>query len=191
MPPDDIEAIIESAMNRLFGHLRTISKHRRLVRSHCFRAGIPWRGIVHDLSKYSLSEFIPGVKYYSGDHSPTADERKELGYSKAWMHHKGRNRHHYEYWTDSSPETGKYGPVKMPLVFTIEMFCDRMAASKVYMKDKYTDRHPLEYFKKKNSQEDMHPETAELLERLVTMLADKGEDETFGYIRRELLGKKR
>jgi hypothetical protein len=79
----------------------------------------------------------------------------------------------------------------MPLVFVIEMFCDRMAASKVYMKDKYTDRHPLEYFKKKTAVEDMHPETAELLEKLVTMLADKGEDETFQYIRHELLGKKR
>ena len=174
-------------MNKLLGHFRTITKHRHLVMAHCFKAGIPLRGLLHDLSKYSPAEFFPGVKYYTGARSPTADERKELGYSKAWMHHKGRNKHHYEYWTDYSIEKGKTVPVKMPLKYVIEMFCDRVAASKVYMKDKYTNRHPLEYFKKRIPEEDMHPETAELLERLVTMLAEKGESETFRYIRRELL----
>ncbi len=178
-------------MNKLFGHFRTITRHRHLVMAHCFKAGIPWRGLMHDLSKYSPSEFIPGVKYYTGSHSPTADERKELGYSKAWMHHKGRNRHHYEYWSDYSLELRRMAPVRMPLVYVIEMFCDRMAASKVYQKERYTDRSPLEYFNKGKAEEDMHPETAKLLGELVEMLAEKGEKETFRYIRKDLLGKNR
>jgi pyrroloquinoline quinone (PQQ) biosynthesis protein C len=177
-----------SVMRKLIGHFRTITKHRHLVMAHCFEAGIPWRGLLHDLSKYSPSEFFPGVKYYSGKRSPTADERKEKGFSKAWMHHKGRNKHHYEYWTDYSLEEKKYVPIKMPLVYVIEMFCDRVAASKVYMKKDYTDDHPLQYFRKRAAEEEMHPETAELLEKLVTMLAEKGEKETFRYIRRDLLG---
>ena len=170
-------------MNRLWGHLRTITKHRHLVMRHCFMAGIPWRGLLHDLSKYSPQEFIPGVRFYTGDRSPTAGERKQYGYSKAWMHHKGRNKHHYEFWSDFSLETHTNRPVKMPLVFVIEMFCDRVAACKVYQKDRYTDSSALEYYRRRLGEEDMHPETSRLLGDLVTMLSEKGEKETFNYIR--------
>ena len=170
-------------MNRFWGHLRTITKHRHLVMRHCFMAGIPWRGLLHDLSKYSPQEFIPGVRFYTGDRSPTAGERKQYGYSKAWMHHKGRNKHHYEYWSDFSLETHTNRPVKMPLVFVIEMFCDRVAACKVYQKDRYTDSSALEYYRRRLGEEDMHPETSRLLGDLVTMLSEKGEKETFNYIR--------
>ena len=170
-------------MNRFWGHLRTITKHRHLVMRHCFMAGIPWRGLLHDLSKYSPQEFIPGVRFYTGDRSPTAGERKQYGYSKAWMHHKGRNKHHYEFWSDFSLETHTNRPVKMPLVFVIEMFCDRVAACKVYQKDRYTDSSALEYYRRRLGEEDMHPETSRLLGDLVTMLSEKGEKETFNYIR--------
>jgi hypothetical protein len=173
-------------MNRFFGHLHTITKHRHLVMRHCFRAGIPWRGLMHDLSKYSPAEFIPGVKFYTGTKSPTDGERRTYGYSKAWMHHKGRNRHHYEYWTDYSIVLKKSVPMKMPLVYVIEMFCDRVAACKVYLKDKYTDSSALEYYNRRLGQEEMHEETSALLGTLVRMLAEKGEKETFRYIRREL-----
>ena len=173
-------------MNRFFGHLHTITKHRHLVMRHCFRAGIPWRGLMHDLSKYSPAEFIPGVKFYTGTKSPTDGERRTYGYSKAWMHHKGRNKHHYEYWADYSIVLKKSVPVKMPLVYVIEMFCDRVAACKVYLKDKYTDSSALEYYNRRLGQEEMHEETSALLGTLVKMLAEKGEKETFRYIRREL-----
>ena len=83
-------------------HFITITKHRHRVMRHCFLAGIPFQGLFHDLSKYSLTEFIPGAKYYLGDRSPNEAERAEKGYSAAWLHHKGRNRHHYEYWMDYS-----------------------------------------------------------------------------------------
>ena len=173
-------------MNKFFGHLHTITRHRHLVMSHCFRCGIPWRGLLHDLSKYSPAEFIPGVRFYLGDRSPTTGERQAYGYSKAWMHHKGRNKHHFEYWTDFSLEALKTVPVKMPLVYVIEMFCDRVAACKVYQKDKYTDSSALEYYNRRISGEDMHPETAELLGTLLTILSEKGEKETFKYIRETL-----
>ena len=89
-----------SFLKRYFGHLHTINRHRRLVRRYAFKVGIGFLGMKHDLSKYSPQEFIPGVKYYLGTASPTQKERKERGYSLAWMHHKGRNKHHHEYWTD-------------------------------------------------------------------------------------------
>lgn len=91
------------------GHLRTVNQHRKMVLKHCIKAGIPIRGLLHDLSKYSPTEFIPGVLYFQGNRSPNEKEREISGYSKAWMHHKGRNRHHFEYWTDYNTVTKKDG----------------------------------------------------------------------------------
>ena len=100
------------------------------------------------------------------------------------MHHKGRNKHHFEYWTDYDPVTRKMSPVRMPVKYVKEMFCDRVAASKIYMGDKYNDGSPLAYFMKAKATRMIHPETSDLIEKLLTMLRDKGEDKTFAYIRR-------
>lgn len=173
-------------MNNLIGHFRTITKHRHAVIRNCRRAGILWQGLRHDLSKYSPTEFIPGVKYYVGTRSPNELERAEKGYSAAWLHHKGRNRHHFEYWSDYNPVERRVGPVKMPLRYVIEMVCDRMAASRIYLGDKYTDASALEYFVHGKTHRVIHPETSDLCERLLTMLADEGEEKTFAYMRRLL-----
>ncbi len=173
-------------MNKLIGHFRTITKHRHAVIRNCRRAGILWQGLRHDLSKYSPTEFIPGVKYYVGTRSPNELERMDKGYSAAWLHHKGRNRHHFEYWSDYNPVERRVGPVKMPLRYVIEMVCDRMAASKIYLGDKYTDASALDYFVHGKSHRVIHPETSDLCERLLTMLADEGEEKTFAYMRRLL-----
>ncbi len=165
-------------------HFRTITKHRHRVIAHCAKAGILWQGLRHDLSKYSPSEFIPGAKFYQGNRSPNEGEREAYGYSSAWLHHKGRNKHHFEYWTDYNPKIKQVCPVEMPLNYVVEMFCDRVAASKIYQKDKYTDRSPLEYFINGKTKRLIHPATSELIEGLLTMLAEKGEDETFAYIRK-------
>ena len=173
-------------MNKLIGHFKTITKHRHAVIRNCSRAGILWQGLRHDLSKYSPTEFIPGVKYFVGTRSPNELERAEKGYSAAWLHHKGRNRHHFEYWSDYNPVERRVGPVKMPLRYVIEMVCDRMAASKTYLGDKYTDASALEYFVHGKTHRVIHPETSDLCERLLTMLANEGEEKTFAYMRRLL-----
>lgn len=172
--------------DKLSGHFLTVTRHKHQVLIHCIKAGIFWRGILHDLSKFSPSEFIPGVIYFQGTRSPNEAEREKNGYSGAWMHHKGRNKHHFEYWTDYNPETKTLDPVKMPEIFVIEMFCDRVAACKIYMKDAYTDNAPLEYFLRAKKYRAIHPETARLLEKLLKMLSEKGEDWTFAYIRYKL-----
>ena len=174
-----------------FGHLRTVCQHRHQVLIHCIKAGIPWRGLVHDLSKFSPTEFIPGVKYYQGNRSPNEREREVSGYSLAWMHHKGRNRHHFEYWTDYNMKTKRLEPVKMPDIFIFEMFCDRVAASKTYNKGNYNDSMPLEYFLRSKHKRIIEKTTAAKLEFLLTMLRDKGEDAVFSYIRRQVKKNKR
>ena len=105
---------------KLFRHLSTITRHRHAVIRHGFRAGIGWQALFHDLSKYTPTELIPGVRYYQGQRSPNERERELFGYSAAWLHHKGRNRHHFEYWTDYQPAVRRVMPVKMPYRYVVE-----------------------------------------------------------------------
>ncbi len=164
-------------------HFKTITRHRHAVIRHCGRAGILWQGLRHDLSKYSPTEFIPGARYYQGNRSPNEAEREDRGHSAAWMHHKGRNRHHFEYWTDYNFKTKKMEPVEMPDRYIIEMFCDRVAAGKIYAGRAFSDKHPLAYYQRGKDTRIIHPDSARKLEYLLEMLAEKGEKETFAYIR--------
>ena len=103
---------------------------------------------------------------------------------------KGRNKHHFEYWTDYSPITKRMSPVKMPLRYVVEMFCDRVGACKTYKGKAYTSSDPYDYFMRGNAKNVMHPETAALLEKLLVMLRDDGEKKVFRYIRKELMKKR-
>jgi len=172
-----------SLIRNFTGHLSTITRHRHKVIYHCFKAGIPLQGLMHDMSKYSPCEFFAGVRFYQGTRSPNEAEREKFGYSVAWIHHKGRNKHHFEYWTDYNPKSHLIEPVKMPMRYVIEMFCDRVAASKIYLNDKYNDSCPLEYFLKAKKNRVIHQETSDFLEKLLIMLSEQGEEKTFAYIR--------
>ena len=165
-------------------HFVTITKHRHRVIRHCAKAGILWQGLRHDLSNYSPTEVIPGARFYQGDRSPNEKERELYGSSRAWMHHKGRNRHHYEYWNDYNPKTRQIENVEMPVRYVIEMFCDRVAASKIYNGKNYSDADPYNYFLRVKGKRRMHANTEELLNTLLEMLRDEGEDAAFAYIRR-------
>ncbi len=168
-------------------HFKTITYHRWLVRQGCFQVGLYWQGLTHDLSKYTPTEFRVGAKYYQGNRSPNSAERQEKGYSAAWMHHKGRNRHHWEYWTDLNVALGQYAPVAMPRKFLVEMVMDRRAACMVYQGEKYTDASALEYLQRGVDRIRMHPKTQRELEYILTLLAEQGEDATFTYIKKNVL----
>ena len=171
---------------RAIEHFKTITHHRHLVRQYCFRLGLYYQGLTHDLSKYSPSEFWRGVKYYQGYRSPNDAERRENGVSLAWLHHKGRNRHHFEYWIDYCiADDGKVymGGCKMPLKYVAEMFCDRIAACKVYQGDKYTDASAYDYYEKSRGHILIHPETGALIGKMLCVLKDEGEDAAFAYVR--------
>lgn len=179
-------------MIKAVGHFRTITKHKMLVMKECFEVGLYKQGLLHDLSKYTWTEFRVGCRFYQGTQSPNNAERKSRGFSSAWLHHKGRNKHHYEYWVDYGTDGRKcLIGMKMPVKYVVEMFLDRVAASKVYKGTAYKDSDPLEYFKKGGTDDYvMHEDTKRLLDRLLTMLAEKGEDETFRYIREKVLRRK-
>lgn len=131
-------------LRNFFGHLNTVNKHRFKVLKLSIKAGIPLRGLLHDLSKYSPQEFFEGVKYYNGKVSPIKICKKENGYSKAWLHHKGRNKHHFEYWYDFN--TKDKTPV-IPYKYTVELICDNIAASLTYKGKDWNPASQLDYFK--------------------------------------------
>lgn len=179
---------------KVWAHLFTILKHKGYVFCYCCRAGLFWQGVIHDLSKFSIEEFVPGVKYYTGNCSPNSIQKYKEGYSSAWLHHKNRNKHHYEYWLDYfeqyyNEKGEKISPIEMPPRYLVEMFCDRVAACRVYRGKEYVDSDPLDYYIKQRERIIIHENTRMELERLLECLACYGEKKAFQNARK-LLRKK-
>lgn len=133
---------------KFFKHLSTITRHKIAVGKVCFKFGLYWQGLTHDLSKYNPVEFFPSVKYFQGYRSPIDAEKEEKGYSMAWTHHHNRNKHHALYWIDKN--NGDFVPVRIPLKYVYEMVADSVGAGKVYYKNagkEWTERAPYEYWK--------------------------------------------
>lgn len=171
-------------------HFITITRHRHKVMHFCFRCGLYKQGLLHDLSKYSFVEFFNGAKYYQGTASPHHLERQAKGYSEAWMHHFGRNKHHGEYWLDFNKELGKYAPVPMPDRYIAESICDRIAASMIYSKKNYTRNVPYDYFVKNNNDNIiMHEETRKKILFLLEMYKNTDEKTIFKYLKKNYRNK--
>lgn len=150
-------------ISKCFGHLKTIIIHKHYVFINCCKAGIIWRGIKHDLSKFYPIEFGESIKYYTGTRSPIDNCKDAKGYSMAWLHHKGRNTHHYEYWVDYLDKGGI--PIQMPYKDALEMVCDYLAAGMVYSKNagkEFSYKDEYDGFWKTKSIDNpiaMHPQT--------------------------------
>ena len=172
----------------IWGHFRTITQHKLLVMKACFYVGLYKQGLLHDLSKYSPSEFGVGCRYFQGTRSPNNAQREAEGCSTAWLHHKGRNRHHFEYWIDYSlnPDAKGLVGMKIPKKYMAEMLVDRISAGKIYKKNDFTKESPLEYFNNGIGASIMHEASKDYLMMLLTMYAEKGEKETFRYLKRDL-----
>ena len=162
-------------MIKFFKHLHLINKHKWYVFKLCLKAGIPFRGLVHDLSKYSSTEFFESVKYFNGNHSPIVESKKENGYSKAWLHHKGRNKHHFEYWIDLN------APDKTPIIpykYTVEMICDTLAAGIVYKGKNWYPKYQLEYFNNRKDKAYINEKIKKVLEETYKEVALNGINKT-------------
>lgn len=162
-------------IKNFFGHLHTINKHKFYVFKLSIRAGIPFRGLMHDLSKYTPVEFFEGVKYYNGKRSPISFCKQEKGYSKAWLHHKGRNKHHFEYWIDNM------APNKTPIIpykYTVEMICDTIAAGLVYKGKEWTNSSPLEYYNNRKDKEYINEDIKKVLVTVYEQVAKNGINKT-------------
>lgn len=158
-------------VRKFFGHLHVVNKHRFKVFCLCCRAGEVWRGLTHDLSKYSFTEFLEGARYFVGNRSPITVCREVNGYSEARLHHKGRNKHHYEYWHDDD------APLKnpiMPYKYFVEMVCDMLAAGMTYKGKKWTQEYQLNYWMRKREKADINPALDFLLTKIFTDVSSDG-----------------
>jgi len=189
IPPEFYRYLEMTRWQRFRGHMKTVHLHRKYVRQGCFKIGLIRQGLLHDLSKYSPTEFLPSIRYYDGHRSPNAVDRRFNGYSRAWLHHKGRNKHHYEYWIDfmGAPVNGAFG-CKMPLRFVAEMVCDRRAACMAYHGADYERKDAWEYYEKTKDLVILHKDTRAVLEHALILLRDEGEDACFAFLR-EILSK--
>ena len=154
-------------------HFILITKHRWVVFKLCCKVGLPWRGLTHDLSKYSPTEFLESIRYYDGNHSPIVGAKKDKGYSEAWLHHKGRNKHHSEYWVDrNAPDQT---PI-MPYKYVAEMLCDKLAAGIVYQGKNWQQGYQLEYWKKESKKMLMNEKLKNMLTDFFTQVSIEGID---------------
>lgn len=151
-------------------HFKKICKHKWHVFCYCMKVGMPWRGIKHDMSKFSPTEFWESVRYYQGNRSPIDACKEAEGVSKAWMHHKGRNSHHYEYWQDNFDKGGE--PMVMPLKDTIELLCDYLGAGRAYMGKEFSYNAEYLWWQNKCSKPiAMHPVTKEFITVVLESMA--------------------
>ena len=155
-----------------FRHLGKILKHKYWVFHYCRKAGIPWRGIKHDMSKFSPTEFWESVRYYQGNRSPIDACKEDKGVSKAWLHHKGRNSHHYEYWQDNFDNGGE--PLQMPYKDAVEMLCDYLGAGRAYMGKDFNLRAEYEWWLTKSAKPlAMHEHTRTFIHRILHTMAQE------------------
>ena len=161
-----------SNVKNFFGHLSLVTKHRFRVFVNCVKCGIPWRGFIHDLSKFTPTEFFESVKYYQGNRSPIGACRRATGMSKAWLHHKGRNKHHIEYWQDE--ECAEH-PL-MPYKFAVECVCDKLAATRTYAGKNYSRDLPLLHWVRYGSKVSGNPLTLKFVESVFIDVKKNGED---------------
>lgn len=160
-------------MKKFIHHIHTVNVHRFEVFKLCVKVGIPFRGLVHDLSKYSIEELSESVKYYTdGKKSPLKTSKEINGFSKAWLHHKGRNKHHFEYWYDY---TAKDSMPIIPFKYMLEMICDRIAATKTYNKENYNNKMPYDYFMKGKDSYKLNDNLKTFLEEVFLKLSEEGE----------------
>ena len=169
-------------IKQAYRHFITISKHKWYVFKECRACGIVWQGIVHDLSKFSRIEFLSSAKYFQGDRSPIDAEKEEIGYSIAWMHHKGHNPHHWEYWIDFDKD-GNIIANKIPYKYVVEMLCDWIGAGKAYSKDEWTQHSPLAYYNKVKSGRHFNEATQQLIEICLEIIDKKGLDAFHKFVK--------
>ena len=170
-------------LKNFFKHLKTITRHRHMVMKYCFKCGMYKQGLLHDLSKYSPTELFTSVKYYVGTSSPINFERKENKVSKVWLHHKGRNMHHPEYWIDKSLESGLYEPTVIPFKYIAESVLDRIAAAKNYNKENFIRYDVEHYYLKEEKTIPMCNIVKNIFRILLNFYVLYGEDELFKLIK--------
>ena len=156
-----------------FKHLKVVLKHKHNVLRYASKLGIFWTGLVHDLTKFSPTEFNRSVKYFDGRRSPTIIERKSHdNFSYICVAHTGRNKHHWQYWVDYTRDDIVVNVI--PYKHALEYVADVLSASKVYNPKDFTLMVAHDYFKEHSKTYLMHPATKEFILWTIKEAYDNG-----------------
>lgn len=111
-------------MKVYFEYIKYILKHKYYVGVECFKRGLYWQGLIHDLSKFSSKEFVAYMNMYTRPKITgiKVTQRVKIDFNKAWLNHIHNNPHHWEYWVLDGE------PLDMPDKYIKEMVCDWVGA---------------------------------------------------------------
>lgn len=174
-------------IKNIIGHIKTVTKHKWIVFKLACKVGIPWRGFWHDFSKFSPTEFGESIKYYVGVHSPITEAKKDKGYSDAWLHHKGRNKHHLEYWIDFDAKP--VVPV-IPYKYAVEKVCDDLSAGMVYNGKNWKQDTQYNYYILQREKVLVHPKIDNFLTEVFLQVKENGVKQTITQKNMKTLYKK-
>lgn len=111
-------------MSKHLKYMSYILRHKYYVMRECFKIGLYWRGLAHDLSKLLPSEWGPYVNNFYGK-----AVTESIEFKTAWLHHQHRNPHHWQYWLIKE-DNGPLYPLPMPDKYIKEMVADWRSASR-------------------------------------------------------------
>ena len=168
--------IDESTLKQAYIHIKTYITHKKWVMYYCSLCGLYTQGIMHDLSKLSPTELFESIKYTTGTDSPINKCKAINGYSEAWLHHKGRNKHHYEYWTDNYDKGTT--TIKMPYNYMLEMICDYLAAGRAYGGKSFSMKSEYNWWQQRRKIACMHPDTKRAVDIIFNRMLVDGIENT-------------
>ncbi len=158
-------------------YLWYIIRHKYYVTIECFKIGLIWRGLMHDLSKFLPDEWFPYADYFYGEYNSfneiphdfryyvkTKESVKEA-FDLAWLKHIHRNKHHWQYWILRNDD-GPREALEMPDKYLKEMLCDWIGAGKAI-----TGKNDLKIWYAKNKDKmTLHPNTRSKVEEVLSYL---------------------
>lgn len=165
-------------------HLKYLSyvlRHKWFVTIECFKIGLYWRGLIHDMSKFLPSEWNPYVEHFYGTgRKGIKGERDKTGYYSAgdtgeyefdfaWLLHQKRNKHHWQWWV-LPKDDGSVKIFPMPYVYLMEMLCDWVGAGRAQgrkspVSDPYAETR--KWYTSNRKKIKVHDETRARIEQII------------------------
>ena len=160
------------AIRRHMAYAKYVIRHKWFVTIECFRRGLVWQGIAHDISKFRPSEWFPYARHFHNADGSKRDARDKTGYYKptdtgdkafdfAWLLHQKRNRHHWQWWILPEDEGG-VNILEIPTRYVDEMLCDWIGAGRAQGVEEWWD--PTPWYEKNKAKMQLHEDTRDFVE---------------------------
>lgn len=156
---------------KYYKYILLLIKHKWIVFKLLLKAGLYKQAIAHDLSKLNPIEII-------GYNEPYGSAK----FNAAWLHHKGRNKHHCQYWTDIN-ENNELVVVDMPQKYIYELVADWISAGQCYEKN-WTQTEPFNYLSTVYNTDLMSARTLQLVAAITFDIKIQGAAEVMKNIRK-------